>query len=194
MPVCCRNSWRSGVLPGRKFDLMRNPKSRAATALLSFLAAAALSVQQAPIRAEAAPTVMADAASLMLPTTQQPLASRRLPCTSTMRPSERQRDAFPEVLPWKGGSHLYGINARVVRLAPERASRIKPGDILRIRKNTHSAVLIQVDGDTLTVCEGNNYGTVHWGRKISASSLAGDITYVERRYVMDSEETAATGQ
>ncbi len=50
----------------------------------------------------------------------------------------------------------------------------------------------------LTVCEGynygNNYGTVHWGRKISASSLAGDITYVERRYVMDSEETAATGQ
>ena len=80
------------------------------------------------------------------------------------------------------------------RLAPERASRIKPGDILRIRKNTHSAVLIQVDGDTLTVCEGNNYGTVHWGRKISASSLAGDITYVERRYVMDSEETAATGQ
>ena len=38
------------------------------------------------------------------------------------------------------------------------------------------------------------YGTVHWGRKISASSLAGDITYVERRYVMDSEETAATGQ
>ena len=79
-------------------------------------------------------------------------------------------------------------------VAPERASRIKPGDILRIRKNTHSAVLIQVDGDTLTVCEGNNYGTVHWGRKISASSLAGDITYVERRYVMDSEETAATGQ
>ncbi len=78
--------------------------------------------------------------------------------------------------------------------APERASRIKPGDILRIRKNTHTAVLIQVDGDTLTVCEGNNYGTVHWGRKISASSLAGDITYVERRYVMDSEETAATGQ
>jgi len=78
--------------------------------------------------------------------------------------------------------------------APERASRIKPGDILRIRKNTHSAVLIQVDGDTLTVCEGNNYGTVHWGRKISASSLAGDITCVERRYVMDSEETAATGQ
>ena len=65
-------------------------------------------------------------------------------------------------------------------VAPERASRIKPGDILRIRKNTHSAVLIQVDGDTLT--------------KISASSLAGDITYVERRYVMDSEETAATGQ
>lgn len=80
------------------------------------------------------------------------------------------------------------------RLAPERASRIKPGDILRIRKNTHSAVLIRVDGDTFTVCEGNNYGTVHWGRKISASSLAGDITYVERRYVMDSEETAATGQ
>ena len=93
--VDCRNSWRSGVLPGRKFDLMRNPKSRAATALLSFLAAAALSAQQAPIRAEAEPTVMADAASLMLPTTQQPLASRRLPCTSTMRPSERQRDAFP---------------------------------------------------------------------------------------------------
>lgn len=126
--------------------------------------------------------------------------------------------AFPEALPWKDGSHLcgnlqfptcgagcvsfamqisdlvYGRNARVVRLAPERASRIKPGDILRIRKNTHSAVLIQVDGDTLTVCEGNYYGTVHWGRKISASSLAGDITYVERRYVMDSEETAATGQ
>ena len=101
--------------------------------------------------------------------------------------------AFPEVLPWKGGSHLYGMNARVVRLAPECASRIKPGDTLRIRKNTHSAVLIQVDGDTLTVCEGNSYGTVHWGRKISASSFAGDITYVERRYVMDSEETAATG-
>lgn len=48
------------MLPGRKFDLMRNPKSRAATAPLSFLAAAALSAQQAPIRAEAAPTVMAD--------------------------------------------------------------------------------------------------------------------------------------
>lgn len=125
------------------------------------------------------------------------------------------KSAFPEGLTWKGGTHLYdnlqfptcgagcvsfamqvsdlvyGKDAKVVRLAPERVSRIKPGDILRVRKNTHSVVVIRVDGDVLTLCEGNYYGTVHWGRKIKVSSLAGDITYVERRYVMHPEGTAA---
>ena len=137
------------MLPGRKFDLMRNPKSRAATALLSFLAAAALSAQQAPIRAEAEPTVMADGsifdaayyaaavgiseAALYQHYETFGKAEGRLPCdpeaeayflegepAETILPDPVYPDdeitqrilslkaAFPEGLPWKGGSHLYG--------------------------------------------------------------------------------------
>lgn len=45
-------------------------------------------------------------------------------------------------------------------------SRIKAGDHIRIG-NEHSVMVLQKNGNTLTVVEGNYNATVHWGRKIT---------------------------
>lgn len=48
-------------------------------------------------------------------------------------------------------------------------SRIKAGDHIRIG-NEHSVMVLQKNGNTLTVVEGNYNATVHWGRKITKRS------------------------
>ena len=51
-------------------------------------------------------------------------------------------------------------------------SRIKAGDHIRIG-NEHSVMVLQKNGNTLTVVEGNYNATVHWGRKITKKGVTG---------------------
>ena len=60
-------------------------------------------------------------------------------------------------------------------------SRIKAGDHIRIG-NEHSVMVLQKNGNTLTVVEGNYNTTVHWGRKITKKELQESGFYVETRY------------
>ena len=60
-------------------------------------------------------------------------------------------------------------------------SRIKAGDHIRIG-NEHSVTVLQKNGNTLTVVEGNYNATVHWGRKITKKELHESGFYVEKRY------------
>lgn len=59
--------------------------------------------------------------------------------------------------------------------------RIKAGDHIRIG-NEHSVMVLQKNGNTLTVVEGNYNATVHWGRKITKKELQESGFYVETRY------------
>ncbi len=51
-------------------------------------------------------------------------------------------------------------------------SRIKAGDHIRIG-NEHSVMVLQKNGNTPTVVEGNYNATVHWGRKNNKKGVAG---------------------
>ncbi|MCM1134761.1 MAG: hypothetical protein NC400_04215 [Clostridium sp.] len=94
---------------------------------------------------------------------------------------------------WKGGIYSGGYgcagfafmlsdaafgNARA-RLYYD-ASQVRVGDIVRMNGNTHSVIVLEVNSDSVTVAEGNYNGGVHWGRKISMSSLAGADYFMTR--------------
>ena len=60
-------------------------------------------------------------------------------------------------------------------------THLKAGDHIRIG-NEHSVTVLQKNGNTLTVVEGNYNATVHWGRKITKKELQESGFYVETRY------------
>lgn len=60
-------------------------------------------------------------------------------------------------------------------------SKIKAGDHVRIG-NSHSVIVLEKKGDTLTVVEGNYNYSVHWGRKITKKELQKTGFYVDTRY------------
>lgn len=74
---------------------------------------------------------------------------------------------------------VFGKDAKVVK--HRSFAKIKPGDHIRIG-NYHSVIVLFVDGNTLTVAEGNYNSSIHWGRKITKAELAAEGFYVETRY------------
>lgn len=78
---------------------------------------------------------------------------------------------------------IYGYSAKVTYDKTVSAYNLKPGDYVRTNEGTyqHSIVVISTTDTTVTVCEGNYGGRIHWGRVIPKSSLAGKILYVTRR-------------
>lgn len=48
--------------------------------------------------------------------------------------------------------------------------------------NEHSVMVLQKNGNTLTVVKGNHNATVHWERKITKKELQESGFYVETRY------------
>lgn len=74
---------------------------------------------------------------------------------------------------------VFGKDAKVVK--HRSFAKIKPGDHVRIG-NYHSVIVLSVDGNTLTVAEGNYNSSIHWGRKITKAELAAEGFYVETRY------------
>lgn len=85
---------------------------------------------------------------------------------------------------WKGGIYSggYGCAGFAMRFSDEAfgnlpareysdKAKVRVGDILRINNDTHSVIVLTVDGDgTVTVAEGNYNSSIHWGRKIDLSS------------------------
>lgn len=69
---------------------------------------------------------------------------------------------------------------------PERKiysfDEIRVGDILRINMDTHSVIVLGIEGDTITIAEGNMNSSVLWGRTLSHSSLKSK--YHESEYVL----------
>ncbi len=61
-------------------------------------------------------------------------------------------------------------------------SDIRTGDHIRIQNNTHSVIVLQNNGDSITVAEGAYKNTVHWGRVISADELKKEFVYLETCY------------
>lgn len=85
---------------------------------------------------------------------------------------------------WKGGifSGGYGCAGFAMRLSDEafgylptrkytEKSQVRVGDILRVNSDTHSVIVLKVNGDgTVIVAEGNYNESVHWGREVDLSS------------------------
>lgn len=64
----------------------------------------------------------------------------------------------------------------------EDYNNIRVGDILRIRNDTHSVVVLEVRPDSVIVAEGNYNSSIHWGRELEKSSLPGPGNYIMSRY------------
>lgn len=69
-------------------------------------------------------------------------------------------------------------------------AQLRVGDILRINNDTHTVVVLEnhLDEGYIVVTEGNFGGRIHWGRKISKSSLDAGFVYGYSRYVEDNRE------
>ncbi len=61
-------------------------------------------------------------------------------------------------------------------------TKIRVGDIVRTSDNSHSVIVLKVDGNVLTVAEGNLNGAVHWGRTLDLSDATVGWSYVLTRY------------
>lgn len=59
---------------------------------------------------------------------------------------------------------------------------VRVGDILRINNDTHSVVVLKVEGDTITITEGSFNSSVHWGRTFKKSELASHFVNGITRY------------
>lgn len=85
---------------------------------------------------------------------------------------------------------VYGTLTPMQELHPATCAELQLGDIVRIFVNTHSVVVISMDDQFVTVCEGNYAGTVHWNGKYARNVLDGDMAYVWRRGLAGSTASA----
>ena len=51
-------------------------------------------------------------------------------------------------------------------------SNIKVGDAIRLNNDSHTVMIIGINGDDITIAEGNYNSSIHWGRKIKRSDSA----------------------
>lgn len=61
-------------------------------------------------------------------------------------------------------------------------SQVKVGDIVRLKNDGHSVIILKKEDNIITVAEGNYNSSVHWGRKIDLSDNSYGFTYVLTRY------------
>ena len=56
-------------------------------------------------------------------------------------------------------------------------SKIRVGDIIRINGDTHSVIVLKIEGSKLTIAEGNYNSSIHWGRVIDLDDCGFDYGY-----------------
>lgn len=59
---------------------------------------------------------------------------------------------------------------------------VRVGDIIRLDNDKHSAIVLAVNNDTVTIAEGNYNGTVHWERTLNRADAVNDWNYIITRY------------
>jgi len=113
-------------------------------------------------------------------------------------------DSYPEGMPWgmdryynwNGGVYLggYACTAYALTLSdivfgnrPARlhydVDSIRVGDVVAVNYPTpHMFIVLGVDGENVTITEGNYNETVHWGRVIPKSELRETLSLVMTRY------------
>ena len=76
------------------------------------------------------------------------------------------------------------LNERIgqMRIPTTDPAYISAGAILRINNDTHSVVVLKVDGDKITVAEGNYNSSVHWGRVIDINNCGFVYGYTRRLF------------
>jgi hypothetical protein len=69
-----------------------------------------------------------------------------------------------------------------VRARHSDFNQVRPGDILRINNDSHSVVVLEVQGQNVVVTEGNFNSSIHWGRTLSRQTLENGRFVVTSRY------------
>ncbi len=66
-------------------------------------------------------------------------------------------------------------------------AQLRVGDVLRVNNGTHTVVVLEnhYNAGYIIVCEANYNSSVHWGRKITISSLSAGFVYGYTRYMDD---------
>ncbi len=59
---------------------------------------------------------------------------------------------------------------------------VRAGDIIRLSDNNHSVIVLKVEGDKVTIAEGNYNRSVHWERTLSLSKAVEEWNYIITRY------------
>ena len=59
---------------------------------------------------------------------------------------------------------------------------LKVGDMIRVKKNTHTVIVLDIEGDQVTFAEGNYNSSIHWGRVMTIDQLAQYGNYILTRY------------
>lgn len=60
--------------------------------------------------------------------------------------------------------------------------KIKVGDIIRMNNDTHSVIVIDINGTEYTLAEGNMNSAVYWGRTLTLNEIKNNANYVLTRY------------
>lgn len=61
-------------------------------------------------------------------------------------------------------------------------TKLRPGDMVRVNYDSHTVVVIEVNGDYITVMEGNYNSSIHWGRQLKISDIIAQQGYIWTRY------------
>jgi len=96
---------------------------------------------------------------------------------------------------WKGGIYGYGdgcagfafmLSDAAFGDLPARQiynfNNIRVGDILRINNDTHSVIVLGIEGTNITIAEGNYNSAVKWGRVITLDEIKKTGVYMMTRY------------
>lgn len=86
----------------------------------------------------------------------------------------------------------YEYPIRIINGSYDNLPKIHVGDGVRVMNDCHSVVVLEVDGTTVTVAEGNFNSSVHWGRTIDLANPAEGFTYIATFWPEESN-TIATG-
>ena len=86
----------------------------------------------------------------------------------------------------------YEYPIRIIEGSYDNLPKIHVGDGVRVMNDCHSVVVLEVDGTTVTVAEGNFNSSVHWGRTIDLANPAEGFTYIAT-FWPEVSNTIATG-
>jgi hypothetical protein len=114
------------------------------------------------------------------------------------------KDEYPNDMPWtndnyyewnggifSGGYGCFGfafiLSDEAFGRAPARKTtdfdNLKIGDIIRINNDTHSVVVTGIDGDIITLAEGNYGSSIYWGRTKTLKEIKETGDYILTRYL-----------